>query len=251
MIYYFSGTGNSKWVAGRLAALTDDRVENIADLLKEGPAEVVPKAGEPVGLVFPIYAWGAPRIVERFCKLLRLSGESFAYAACTCGDEAGNAMEHLQKIFPWQSACSVAMPNNYVPMADVDGEALAKSKVQKAEQQIQLFAASVRNKERIYSVHAGPLAGLKTAVVCPMFNTYARSTKPFTAGDDCTSCNLCQKICPVSAISMQNGKPVWVKKHCTQCMACINRCPQRCIQYGAGTKGRGRYTFSEKLLEHN
>jgi Pyruvate/2-oxoacid:ferredoxin oxidoreductase delta subunit len=251
MIYYFSGTGNSKWVAGRLAALTDDRAENIADLQKVSPAEVIPAAGEPVGLVFPIYAWGAPRIVERFCKLLRIDGGSFAYAVCTCGDEAGNAMKRLKKVFPWQSAFSIAMPNNYIPMYDVDSEALAKGKAQKAEAQMQKIALSLRQKERIYSVHAGSMAGLKTSVISPMFNAFARSTKPFTAGDDCTSCNLCQKICPASAISMQNGKPAWVKKHCTQCMACISRCPQSCIQYGTGTKGRGRYVFSEKLLEND
>ena len=251
MIYYFSGTGNSKWVAERLSALTADRAENIADLLKENPVQIVPAAGEPVGLVFPIYAWGAPHIVDRFCKLLRVDDGSFAYAVCTCGDEAGNAMERLKKIFPWQSAASIAMPNNYIPMADVDSEPLARKKAHKAEEQIQIIAKSVRDKERIYSVHTGPLAGLKTSVICPMFNTYARSTKPFTAGDDCTGCNLCQKLCPISAISMRDGKPVWVRKHCTQCMACINRCPQRCIQYGSGTKGRGRYFFSEKLLEND
>ncbi len=251
MIFYFSGTGNSKWVAERLAALTDDQAMSIADLTRDGPTAVAVTSGSTVGVVFPVYAWGAPKIVERFCKAIGVGEIAYAYAVCTCGDEAGNAMKRLKKIFPWQSAFSIAMPNNYIPMYDVDSELLARSKAQKAEQQIKLIAASVLNKERIYSVHTGPMAGLKTSVISPLFNACARSTKPFAAGDDCTSCNLCQNICPVSAISMQNGKPVWIRKHCTQCMACINRCPQHCIQYGAGTKGRGRYVFSEKLLKND
>lgn len=251
MIFYFSGTGNTKWVAEQLAELTGDQAVSIADLLRDGPTAVTVSSGSVIGIVFPVYAWGAPKIVERFCKEINVGGGAYAYAVCTCGDEAGSAMKRLKKIFPWQSAFSIAMPNNYIPMYDVDSEPLAKSKVRKAAEQIRSIAASVQKKERIYSVHTGPFPGLKTSVISPMFNSFARSTKPFTAGDDCTSCNLCQKICPISAISMQNGKPVWVKKHCTQCMACINRCPQRCIQYGSGTKSRGRYYFSTKLLEND
>lgn len=251
MIYYFSGTGNSKWVAEQLAELTGDQAVSIPDLTRDGPTAVAVSRGSVVGIVFPVYAWGAPKIVEQFCKGIGVGEGAYTYAVCTCGDEAGNAMKRLKKAFPWQSAFSVAMPNNYIPMYDVDSEALAKSKALKAAEQILNIAASVKNKERIYSVHTGPLPGLKTVVISPMFNTFARSTKPFAAGDDCNGCNLCQSICPISAISMQNGKPVWVKKHCTQCLACINRCPQRCIQYGTATKGRGRYYFSTKLLESN
>ncbi|MEN6339523.1 MAG: EFR1 family ferrodoxin [Clostridiaceae bacterium] len=251
MIYYFSGTGNSKWAAERLAALTGERVESIAALLKQNPAAVNPQAGEQVGLVFPIYAWGAPLIVERFCKLLHVPQGSYAFAVCTCGDEAGNAMKRLWKNFPFQSAFSISMPNNYIPMFDVDSEETAKRKAKVASTLVEQIASRILAKERIYSVHAGSFGGLKTGIARPAFNAFARSTKPFAAGDTCNGCNLCRNVCPIGAIEMANGKPVWVKKHCTQCLACINRCPQCCIQYGAGTKGRGRYYFSDKLLKND
>ena len=36
MIFYFSGTGNTLWVARQLAEATDDTLLSIADELKDG-----------------------------------------------------------------------------------------------------------------------------------------------------------------------------------------------------------------------
>ena len=38
MIYYFSGTGNSKWAALRLAALLGDAAVNLMDPGRESPS---------------------------------------------------------------------------------------------------------------------------------------------------------------------------------------------------------------------
>ena len=86
MIYYFSGTGNSKWVAEELALRTGDEAQSITGLLRDGPTEVFAAEGASIGIVFPVYAWGAPLIVEDFCKNIRLGSGAYAYAVCTCGD---------------------------------------------------------------------------------------------------------------------------------------------------------------------
>ena len=54
MIGYFSATGNSRWVAQQLAALTGDVLCNITDSLKEGCLPALPDDTERVGIVFPI-----------------------------------------------------------------------------------------------------------------------------------------------------------------------------------------------------
>ena len=65
MIFYFSGTGNSKWVAEQLAAKTDDTAINLTKLTN------VPSIDhETIGIVFPIYAWGAPEPVIEFLSKL-------------------------------------------------------------------------------------------------------------------------------------------------------------------------------------
>lgn len=246
MIYYFSGTGNSKWAAETLARLTGDETAAIAELTNDGPAAVYADGGA-VGIVFPIYAWGAPEIVERFCGNVRLGGGAYAYAVCTCGDEAGAAMKKFRRVFPYRSAWSVAMPNNYIPMFDVDAPEAARRKIAEAKPRLEKIAASVAARETVYDVRAGAAPRFKTAVFNPAFNAFARGTKPFYAEQSCIGCGLCSESCPTGAIRMENGRPVWIKKRCAQCMACIHLCPQRSIQYGRSTKKKGRYSFHEGL----
>ena len=243
MIYYFSGTGNSKWVAEELARRTGDEVQSIAALQKDGSVSVYANCGSRIGVVFPIYAWGAPLIVERFCKSLTMMEGVYAYAVCTCGDEVGLALKRLKKMFDFRAAWSVAMPNNYVIGFDLDTPEQEAKKVEAASGKLESIAKSILAGDSVYEVNEGSGARMKTGFIRPMFNTFARSTRSFSVDDNCNSCGLCERICPIDAIELQNGKPVWVKKHCTQCLGCINRCPQRAIQHGTGTAKRGRYYF--------
>lgn len=245
MIYYFSGTGNSKWAAERLAALTGDTAARM-DVNGRG-AEEAPAAGagERIGLVFPIHAWGAPKAVADFAARIKVDPGAYAYALCTCGDDAGNAMQKLRRVYPWKAAWSLSMPNNYIPMYDADAPALEKAKLAAARLRLPKIAAQILAGKAVFDVHKGGFAGLKTALVNPAFCAFALSTKPFFADENCTACGLCEANCPVGAIQMTDERPIWILERCTQCMACIQRCPARAIQYGKDTKQRSRYFFDE------
>lgn len=239
MIFYFSGTGNSRWTAQRLATLTGDSAQDIS-LLKSAPAV---RGEAQIGLVFPVYAWGAPEPVLSFANGLSAQG-AFAFAVATCGSEAGLALKKLSRVFPLDSCYSLVMPNNYIVGSDVDDPQTARRKIDAAGQELSTIAREVLSRKPVYRVKEGALPGLKSGVVNFGFNRYARSTKPFFASDACIGCGLCAERCPAGTISLKDGKPVWAQR-CFQCMRCINECPQRAIQYGKSTANRGRYTIAQ------
>ena len=65
MIYYFSGTGNSKWLAEQLASKTEDIAVNLIECSVVSSID-----NQTIGIVFPIHAWGVPEPVLEFVKKL-------------------------------------------------------------------------------------------------------------------------------------------------------------------------------------
>ena len=90
MIFYYSGCGNSRWIAEQLAVRLDEELVFIPDFLQGGIKEYVIKDGESIGFVFPVYSWAAPQLVERFVLETKWTGKAgYVWFACTCGDEMG------------------------------------------------------------------------------------------------------------------------------------------------------------------
>ena len=59
MIFYFSGTGNSRWAAEVLADRFSDKAVFIPEAMKNDDKYRL-EDGEKLGFVFPVYAWACP-----------------------------------------------------------------------------------------------------------------------------------------------------------------------------------------------
>ena len=94
MIYYFSGTGNSKWAAERLAEILGDQAK---DIMKERITQA--QQEQVIGLVFPIYAWGVCEPMLSFVKQ-GIKTDAFVFALGTCGEDCGKSMKQLLKAYP-------------------------------------------------------------------------------------------------------------------------------------------------------
>ena len=73
MILYFSGTGNSKYVAKRIADALGDALVNLNDRIKASDTSSV-ETGERVIIVTPTYAWRIPRVVRDWLLKTELHG---------------------------------------------------------------------------------------------------------------------------------------------------------------------------------
>jgi len=240
MIFYFSGTGNSRWVAEQFASKTNDVAFNIINQTAKLSMD-----GKSIGLVFPIHAWGIPEPVIEFIK--QLSGKpEFAFAVCTCGGEAGKAMENLSRIFPLDSSYSIVMPNNYVMGSQLEHKEKVEAIIAAAKSKLVRIADQIIAKQPVRDVYAGNLAWIKSNLIHLGFNMAARRTDPFFVTDKCISCGQCARDCPANTITMVEGRPQWGKK-CYQCTACINLCPTQAIEYGRGTASRSRYRIDDYI----
>lgn len=240
MIYYFSGTGNSEWAARTLAQQTGDRVKRIT---KKSMHPVMINKGETFGLVFPIYAWSMPQIVSDFLKKVSVESGAYCFAVCTCGAEAGYAMQVVRARMHMDGVWSLVMPDNYIVAYKVEDDETALQKVREANVRIQEIASHIRSRDKNCSdVQTGKFAFVKTFIGGHLFNRYARSSKPFRTSYDCNGCGQCAKYCPTGNILVADDMPFW-SDDCQQCLACIHRCPKKAIEYGKSTEKHGRYVF--------
>lgn len=252
MIFYFTGTGNSLWVAKGLETAFNEPLISIADNLKQEDAEIKfsLRKDETIFFVYPVHSWGPAVLVMRFISRLKLEGYQHQpiYSVCTCGDECGYASDILQKKLHKKGltltgSYSIQMPNNYILMKgfDVDTKEVEETKLHKTPETLSTIIDTIKTKKNTTIYHTGSMPFLKSRIVYPLFTTFAVGRNSFYAMEDvCTSCGLCTRICPTDSITMEDGTPDWDNK-CVQCTACIHRCPVRAIEYGNETWRKGRY----------
>ena len=74
MILYYSGTGNSEYVAKRIGRAVDDTVVDLFERLRNRDCKEMYSERAWV-IVTPTYAWRIPRILEAWLKKTKLSRE--------------------------------------------------------------------------------------------------------------------------------------------------------------------------------
>ncbi|MDR1005925.1 MAG: EFR1 family ferrodoxin [Bacteroidales bacterium] len=259
MVFFFSATGNSKYVARQIADNHNQTMIDIGKMSKEGNYTFELSDQEMIGFVFPVYFGGIPTIVRDFISKLQLKNynQNYVFAVCTCGAIAANTLNATRRLLKRHKikmnvGFAVRMVDNYVLMWNLLPPKEQWAKINRAaEAEIHNINGLIRFKTNGISKKYATIAPvIASASMYDLFYTSKRSTKPFYATDKCVNCGLCAKICPVNSIEMIDEKPQWVTKKCCQCLACLHRCPQRAIEYGKKTLKRDRYVNQNISLEN-
>ena len=249
MIIYFTGTGNSRYVAKRIARRLDDELLCINDRIKNESIESV-DAGERLVVVTPTYAWRIPRIVSDWIENTELKSVKKVWYVMTCGDSNGNADTYNSRLsnskrLEHMGTFRIRMPENYIAMFSVPDVNEASRIVGVAEHQIDKAIKLIASNEAFPKRKHTIKDKLESGIVNDIFYPMIVKAKDFRADSNCTGCGSCVRLCPLNNVSLVNGKPHW-KNNCTHCMACIAYCPSRAIEYGKKSIGKPRYNF-EKL----
>lgn len=246
MIFYFSGTGNTKWAASKLAAATREDLISIAPYMRADDSShnlaepFILKENERLGFVFPVHGWRVPKLVREFISKMKIQREPsdasvgnkakaddslknrpFAYCVCTAGDSIGLTIENLNEVISQNpslqalgitevsSSYSLIMPESYIglPFMDVDPKEREIRKKENAAQELAVVCEEIFDrKEGINRLVKGPIPWFFTKVVGGFFENVLITDKRFHVEKD----------------------------RCVKCGICANVCPVGDIKGGHG-----------------
>lgn len=250
-VYYFTGTGNSLMVANDIARQIEGELISIPKALNQGRVKVNTNVAV---IVFPVYMWGIPLIVERFVKSIENLKDKTVYAIATYGGMPAATINKFEKTLEscngkLAAGFAVRMPGNYTPFYGAIAEEKQKQIFKAWQKKCKTIAEYINANQQGKKENTNALINLLFSVL--LYNLSSKQIpvmdKDFWAEDKCNQCGICQKVCPVHNIDLNNGHPEW-KGHCEQCFACLHWCPEQAIQYGKKTVGRKRYHHPEVKL---
>lgn len=254
MIVYFSATGNSLWVARKIAGATGDRLVRVTT--DTDVPTVVLDEGERLGFVFPVHGWRPPIIVRQFIERLSISNAAghYTYAVCTAGDNIGETLRILaddlnQKGIHLDTATSVIMPESYIglPFMDVDTTERERQKISDADNALTHITDDIVARRPIgRTPDIGRWPRINSRVIGSFFLNHLVTDKHFHVdAEKCLRCGICASVCPVGDIKGGKGEtPQWLHNgHCLTCFNCYHHCPTHAIDFGKRTQHKGQYFF--------
>jgi NAD-dependent dihydropyrimidine dehydrogenase PreA subunit/flavodoxin len=244
MIFYFSATGNSRYVVDHIKK-EGEKIVSIPEAMSRMETQYWVTETR-IGIVTPTYFFGMPSIVKEFLEDLMIAcpRDAYLFFVATCGTTPGASGQMAEKLMEekgltFDAMYSVRMPDTWTPVFDLsDKEAVAEINA-RADHQIANLGLCLDKEEK--GIHLDRRVPLFIGNIAQAFYKNARKTSHFTVSDSCTGCGLCERNCPVHVIEVVNGRPTWTAASCVACLSCLHHCPANAIQYGKKTVGHGQY----------
>lgn len=246
-LYYFSGTGNTLYLAQRLAdEIGNCELVSISSAMKQ---KTIVDAAERVGIIFPVYCFGTPIIIKEFLNKLQVQSGSYLFGCSSYGGLLAGAMRIFQKEaiaagHTLRAGFAVQMPGNAIMVYDRVADKKQKKMFDTFEKRIPEIAGKIKEKApHKMEQFPFPFNLLLSALHNPFMKSLPQSAKQFHTTESCKLCGQCEKVCPVGNIEIIDKKVLWGEK-CEQCMACIQWCANEAIQFADKTANRSRYHHS-------
>lgn len=264
-IYYFSGTGNSLFVAKELQKrLTDSNLIPIIRLLNEDKIKTNEKI---IGVVFPVHALTVPVAVNKFLRKLDLSTAEYIFVVATRLGIIFNDFKTIHSILKKKNKKLNAhfLINMYSnDSKDENYQTPTTEQIKNLELgaigQIDNIVEIIKNKKDYLNPDTNFLKNhpynrignyvLEKVVISLLkLSEFTGGVNYFYHDLKCNGCGICEKVCLSQKINIINNRPAWSKEvFCYMCYACINFCPKSSIQIKdiPGVK-----SYTEKVGRYN
>lgn len=273
LILYFSGTGNTKFIAEKIS-------ENLSSMGYNHDLKAVenfrPKKLKKYDILifgFPVYAHDLPLFLKNYVQKLSLPKSKGVILYATKGKKSGNALRRAAKLLrksefiPLYTA-EFLMPSNDILLAEskdsakvtkilaanfADSDSFNKVTEKIAEKAVEYAKKDLDTKDINF-----PSWKFTASIVDPTIQIIFKLLKKILISKlktdkNCNLCGYCEKICPADNIVIKEGEVEFLDK-CYLCLRCINQCPEEAIQISKLTKNKFRYqgpneNYKPKILE--
>ncbi len=226
LIFYFTATGNSLYVARELAG-ESGHLLSIPQIIKD---EHLDFESDEIGFVFPDYAASAPLMVREFVSKAHFKAQ-YIFSVITFGNFAANVADW------WDDFCkekglqnhyinTLLMVDNYLPVFDMNEQMKIDKKISENLTQIVNDIASHRE----YVSHVDADDRMKE-----WLKRLQESHFPMEAErllrlntETCIACGTCAAVCPHGNFRMTDTHAEF-SGSCEYCLACVHACPQKAL----------------------
>lgn len=249
VIFYFSGTGNTKWIVKNTTKLLTekgyDAVNYSLEKFDDNHPEIVAAAVQNcdyIGFAYPIYGANVPRIMreffEEFIKLSKVYDNSNTKLLFinTFGYVNGHGYFRLKKLFknchlPIMGYFNFRLTNNTKKRTGKEpllGNLIPASIKKKGYNKIRSLIYAMEHGRKVIN-GIGPhliVSGIIKNILDPIIrDNYTKMAVDYEA---CIKCMQCVEKCPVQGIEYIDDKFVF-NDNCETCCRCYNICPSKAI----------------------
>ncbi len=243
---YFSGTGNTAWVASKLEASLGRRGHDVNALSIEETS--VQDLGESLVncelliILHPACGNDLPDILKCFLEELQdkvtfpkeMKGLSIVVPGLYSADGVLATKFFFDKTsINFIGGYNVYMSCNFdtiIPGFRIASESKSRKMMQKAEEKLEMIVNKIETEttefEKCHAVNR-LLGKMQKEPNRKMMKDYEVKVNK----DLCIGCGKCIKVCPLDNFELEKTETVKTKGNCTICLRCINQCPTYAIRF--------------------
>lgn len=252
-LIYFSGTGNTKLIANRIAENLKIQIINIENNYN---FEKLFSEIETLIIMYPVYYSTPPIIIREFLNKYRENLEnknimSLVTQMCFSGDGAYVIRDYLPKSANLIYSRHIDMPSNIsnLPILPFFEIFLMNFKIHHALKKSDKISIEIKNGnlKTQGNTNFGNKMGLSQRIGGLEKESEKRNN--LWIDDTCIACGLCVKNCPVNNLFIEN-KIAHSKGSCIFCTRCENICPKKSIRVLLDRKVKYQYKLPKKFLNN-
>ncbi len=245
LMLYFSGTGNSKYIANTFSKKMNAKCHSIEEKI-DFKNEI--KKHDIIAFCYPIYASNVPRIMREFVsKYVELLKYKKLIIFCTQLMFSGDGARVFTDLLPEGYGRVIYaehfnMPNNICNSGifPVKNGEKTKKYIKAAQKKIDRICNDLQ-KGKIKLRGFNKVSNIMGKGQGAYWQEIEEKNKSSVQVDeDCIKCGLCARLCPMKNLNLTT-KEVVHNDNCILCYRCVNACPKKAITVLIHTKPKEQY----------